>query len=119
MALWRGFPDNLDIAERDILRAFIAALKDVSGPLMGPALFRLAVRKMDVSGDAISMTASPSDVYRIMTELCDRLGIPNDDTMELIERVIAARDEKYKNEAASPPEAGTATGARKVHKAGS
>lgn len=101
MASWKGFPRVEEItgnAEIDTLLAFVDALKDVSGPLMGPALFRLAIRKMDVSGDAISMTASPSDVYRIMAGLCDGLGIPNDDKMELIERVVAARHEKYKNE---------------------
>ena len=45
MASWKGFPRVEEItgnAEIDTLLAFVDALKDVSGPLMGPALLPLS-----------------------------------------------------------------------------
>jgi len=108
MAAWKGFPDSRDIIERNTLRDFIAALKDVSGPLIGPALFRLAVRKMAVSAHIISM--SSGEGLRIIINLCDQLGVPREEVAELIasiaveririEHEVAMKREQAKQEAA-------------------
>ena len=87
MAAWKGFPDSRDIIERNTLRDFIAALKDVSGPLIGPALFRLAVRKMAVSAPGRSI--SSSERLGIIINLCDQLGVPREEVAELIASIAA------------------------------
>lgn len=89
MAAWKGFPDSRDIIERNTLRDFIAALEDVSGPLMGPALFRLAVRKMVVSAPGRSI--SSGERLGIIINLCDQLGVPREEVAELIASIAAGR----------------------------
>lgn len=86
MAMWRSFPDPVARTELVMALAFIRAMKKVSGPLMGSALFRLAVREMSVD-DLLSIYVD-SDLGRVRDFLF-ALEIPNDEIDDFVVKMMS------------------------------
>lgn len=82
MAMWRGFPDPVERTDLVMAQAFIRAMKKVSGPLMGSALFRLAVREMSVD-DPLSISVGG------VRDFLSSIEIPSDEIDDFMVRLLS------------------------------